>query len=711
MKPLTVLTSNPEASAGHDHVMDTQCPFCSVQCKMQVVEHFGEERNTFTVLPKANAASEGRLCIKGMNAYQHALSSDRLTYPMAKVDGAFVRISWEEAYKLIQTNFTKVGKQFGNDAIGVYGGGSLTNESAYLLGKFARVALRTKYIDYNGRFCMSAAASAGIKAFGIDRGLTNQLSEIPSAKCIILAGTNIAECQPTLMPYFTRAKENGSYIIAIDPRNTGTTEMADLHLKVKPGMDAALVNGMLKVLMEEGYVDESFTEDRTNGFKELKEHLAAVDLNEIAEITGVPLAQIRQAAEAFGKAATGMVFTARGVEQQTDGHMAVRNFLNMVLITGKIGKEGCGYGAITGQANGQGGREHGQKADQLPGYRLIENPADRSYIAEVWGIQPEDLPGKGVSAYEMMEKVHEEEIRALFVMGSNPIVSNPNANFVEEGLRKLQFLVVADMFLSETAKLADLILPTSSYLENEGTLTNLEGRVLLREASRAVNGEVKHDWQILCDIAHSLGRESYFSFTSSEQIFEELRIATRGGVADYYGITYDRLRRDEGVYWPCPSLDHPGEKRLFETKFAHPGGKAELIAVDNHFPDEQVSGEFPLYLTTGRVLSHYLTGVQTRRSHTLAARSFESFMEIHPKTAQKYRIEDDSLIQLESKRGSIVVRSKLTREIREDTVFVPMHWGDIQNVNKITNQALDPTCRMPGFKVCAVNAKPLVQSL
>lgn len=713
MKPLTVLTNKPnfEAIAEHDHVMDTQCPFCSVQCKMQIVEHPGEERNTYTVLPKPNAASEGRLCIKGMNAYQHALSSDRLTYPMAKVDGAFVRISWEEAYQLIQSNFTKVGKQFGNDAIGVYGGGSLTNESAYLLGKFARVALRTKYIDYNGRFCMSAAASAGIKAFGIDRGLTNQLSEISSAKCIILAGTNIAECQPTLMPYFTRAKENGSYIIAIDPRNTGTTELADLHLKVKPGMDAALVNGMLKVLMDEGYVDESFTQDRTNGFNELKEHLAAVDLNEISEITGVSLAQIRQAAEAFGKAATGMVFTARGVEQQTDGHMAVRNFLNMVLITGKIGKEGCGYGAITGQANGQGGREHGQKADQLPGYRLIENPADRSYIAEVWGIQPEELPGKGVSAYEMMEKVHEEEIRALFVMGSNPIVSNPNANFVEEGLRKLQFLVVADMFLSETAKLADLILPTSSYLENEGTLTNLEGRVLLREASRAVSGEVKHDWEILCGIAHILGKESYFSFTSSEQIFEELRIATRGGVADYYGITYDRLRREEGVYWPCPSLEHPGEKRLFETKFAHPGGKAELIAVDNHFPDEQVSDEFPLYLTTGRVLSHYLTGVQTRRSHTLAARSFESFMEIHPKTAQKYRIEEDSLIRLESKRGSIVVRSKLTSEIREDTVFVPMHWGDIQNVNKITNQALDPTCRMPGFKVCAVNARPLVESM
>ncbi|MFC5649188.1 molybdopterin oxidoreductase family protein [Paenibacillus solisilvae] len=689
--------------------MDTQCPFCSVQCKMQIIEHPGQLRSTYTVQPKPNAASEGRLCIKGMNAYQHALSSSRLTYPMARIGGKLERVSWEEAYRLIKTNVTALQQQYGRDSIGVYGGGSLTNESAYLLGKFARVALRSKYIDYNGRFCMSAAASAVNKAFGIDRGLTNQLSEIPLAKCIILAGTNIAECQPTLMPYFDRAKENGAVIIAIDPRNTGTTEKADLHLKVKPGMDAALVNGMLKVLIEEGYANESFIDSRTKGYQDLKQHISELSLDHLAEITGVPAAQIRQAAELFGKAATGMVFTARGVEQQTDGYMAVRNFLNMVLVTGKIGREGCGYGAITGQGNGQGGREHGQKADQLPGYRSIENPADRAYIAGVWGVHVDDLPGKGVSAYEMMEKIHAEEIRALLVMGSNPVVSNPNANFVEEGLRKLQFLVVADMFLSETALIADLVLPTSSYLENGGTLTNLEGRVLLREESRAALGESKHDWEILCGIASQLGAEAYFPYSTAESIFEELRVASRGGIADYYGITYDRLRKEEGVYWPCPSVDHSGEKRLFEQRFAHPDGRAELISVDNHFPAEQVSAEFPLYLTTGRVLSHYLTGVQTRRSATLAARSFESFMEIHPKTAKKYRIEDAALVRLESKRGSIVVRSRHTTQIREDTVFVPMHWGDIQNVNKITNQALDPTCRMPGFKVCAVQVQSLVK--
>lgn len=689
-------------------VFDTQCPFCSVQCKMTVTEQKVDKKPaTYTVVPKPNAASEGRLCIKGMNAYQHALTAERILYPMARLDGELVRISWEEAYRLIQNKVTELRNRYSYDSFGVYGGGSLTNESAYLLGKFARVALQTKYIDYNGRFCMSAAASAGNKAFGMDRGLTNPLSDIPLAKCIILAGTNIAECQPTLMPYFTRAKENGAFIIVIDPRETGTTAIADLHLKVKPGMDAALANGLQKVLLEEDLLDREFVSDRTSGYADLKAHLQQLNLDEIAELTGVSAEDIRKAAIAYGKASTGMVFTARGVEQQTDGYMAVRSFLNLVLMTGKIGKPGSGYGAVTGQGNGQGGREHGQKADQLPGYRLIENPEDRAYVAEVWGIDPRELPGKGVSAYEMMEKVHQQEIRALFVMGSNPLVSNPNANFVEEGLKKLDYLIVADMFLSETARLADLILPVSAYIENEGTLTNMEGRVLLREANRQVPGEVKHDWEILCDIAGKLGKAEYFGFDSAESIFNELRLASRGGIADYYGITYSRLRKEEGVYWPCPSLDHTSNGRLFEHSFAHSSGRAELVNVPNHLPDEPTDDQFPLTLTTGRVLTHYLTGVQTRRSHSLAARDIESYMQIHPRTARKYGIADASLIRLESRRGEIVIRSRHTREIREDTVFVPMHWGDIQNVNKLTNPTLDPTCRMPGFKTCAVKVSAM----
>jgi assimilatory nitrate reductase catalytic subunit len=677
---------------------------------MQLLEQSIVTRKKYMTIGKDNPASEGRLCIKGMNAHQHALHNERLKSPLLKVNGKFIQVSWEQALDHIKENFAEIQAKDGLNALSVYGSASITNEEAYLLGKFARVALKTKYIDYNGRLCMSAAASAASQTFGMDRGLTNSLSEIPFAKCIILAGTNIAECQPTIIPYFEKAKENGAFIIAIDPRETATTDLADLHMKVKPGKDAALANGLLKVLIEEDYIDHAFIRERVNSFEEVKEYVSSLDLEEIAQMTGVSADQIRLAAKMFGQKESGMIFTARGVEQQTDGSAAVRNFLNILLVTGKIGKPNSGYGAITGQGNGQGGREHGQKADQLPGYRSIENDEHRSYIASVWGIDKEDLPRKGVSAYEMIEKIHEGEITGMFLMCSNPIVSNPNADFVKKALKKLKFLVAVDMFVSETARLADVILPASSYLEDEGTMTNLEGRVTLREASFPSPGEVKHDWQIICDLAHVLGKGKYFSFQSAEEIFNELRVASRGGTADYYGITYDRLRKEGGILWPCPDLDHAGTKRLFEQAFAHADGKAAMALVPNSpkIRKEEPTKEFPLYLTTGRVMSHYLTGVQTRKSSSLAARNFESFMEIHPKTAKEYHIQNHTLVKIESKRGSIIVRSKWSEKIRLDTVFVPFHWADSQNINLLVSKDLDPTCKMPGFKVSAVKIAPLV---
>lgn len=701
---------NALASKESGTIIDTQCPFCSVQCKMRIttsISNSGTKRHSYTIEGLPNAASEGRLCVKGMNAHQHAISTDRILYPLVKRNGELVRASWEEALSHIHNRFQSISGEYGPDAVGVYGGGSLTNESAYLLGKFARVALGTKYVDYNGRFCMSAAASAGNKTFGIDRGLTCRLSDIPLARCIILAGTNIAECQPTLMPYFTKAKENGAIIIVIDPRVTATAAIADIHLQIKPGTDAALANGMLKVLAEEKLMDETFIANRTNGYDAIKEHLAGIDVREVAALTGIDEASIRKAAIAYGEAATGIIFTARGVEQQTDGHVAVRNFLNMVLATGKIGKPGCGYGAVTGQGNGQGGREHGQKSDQLPGYRSIEDENDRAYIAGVWGIDPAQLPRKGVSAYEMMELVHQDTIRALLVMGSNPVMSNPNANLVEEGLAKMDFLVVADMFMSETARMADVVLPVSAYMENDGTLTNLEGRVLLRESIVSLPGEARHDWMILCDLASRMGKQSYFPFQSAEQIFEELRIASRGGVADYYGITYDRLRREGGVYWPCPSPEKTDNGMLFEQVFAHPDGRAMFIPVPSRTPQETPDEQYPLTMTNGRVLSHYLTGVQTRRSPSLAARSLDNFIEIHPRTARKFHIEDGEWVEVQSRRGSFNVRSRISDRIREDTVFVPMHWGGVQNVNRATSPELDPICKMPGFKTSTVSIQPL----
>ncbi|WP_462408599.1 assimilatory nitrate reductase catalytic subunit NasC [Neobacillus sp. Marseille-QA0830] len=691
-----------------EEIYDARCPYCSVQCTMQVMEERIVSRRVFKVKPnKEDPASEGRLCIKGVNAHEHVVNGQRVLFPLIKIDGEFHRVSWGLALDYMKEKFTKLQAEYGNDVLGVYGGGSLTNEEAYLLGKFARVALKTKYIDYNGRFCMSSAATAANQAFGMDRGLTCTLSDIPNAECIILAGTNIAECQPVLMPYFLKAKKRGSYIIVIDPRETPTTKLADLHIKIKPGMDANLVTGLLKEIVEQEYVDHSFIKERTKGFTELQAYLQSIDLQEISELTDVPAAIIQLAAERFGKAETGIVFTARGVEQHASGVETVKNFINLALVTGKIGRPGCGYGAITGQANGQGGREHGQKADQLPGYRSLSNPEHRQHIAGIWGIDDIELPEKGVSAYEMMEKIAAEEIKGLFIMGSNPVVSNPNAIFVEKALKELDFLVVADMYVSETARLADVILPTTSYLEDTGTLTNLEGRVVLREGNRRKPGETKHDWEILCDLAGALGKGEYFPFSSAEEIFEELRAASKGGMADYYGITYQRLQEEQGVLWPCPEPGHPGTGRLFERTFAHEDGKAVISAVARQEPREPVSHEFPLYLTTGRIMHHYLSGVQTRKSPKLNGLYSEPVLVVHPNTAQTYQLEDGALVKIRSKRGSAVMRASITTSIREDTLFTSFHWSDLQSINRVTNPALDPHSKMPEFKVCAVNISPL----
>lgn len=742
----------------------TQCPFCSVQCKIGITElavpdqvgpialasgvaatpvkserlanvkeslHlegpiFGQV-SVYQAEGVFNRASEGRACVKGLHAHQHSQSRERVLHPLMRKNGSLVQVGWEEALAEVARRLDETRSQYGNDAIGVYGGGSLTNETAYLLGKFARLALGTRYIDYNGRFCMSAAASAGVKSFGLDRGLTFRLEDIAFAECIILAGTNVAECQPTLMPYFNRAKENGAKIIVIDPRVTQTASAAALHIQNRPGTDAALAAAMLGILLEEGLIDEDFVRTRTNGFQDLVARVEGqASVAETARHCGVEESAIREAALLLGKAKTAMIMTARGVEQQTDGHLAVREFINLLLATGNIGRKGCGYGAITGQANGQGGREHGQKADQLPGYRLIENPADRAYMASVWDVEESRLPRAGVSAYEMMEKIAEGEIRGLFIMGSNPVVSNPNALLVEEGISKLEHLIVADMFLSETARYADIVLPVTSYMENEGTLTNLEGRVLLREAGRPAPGETRHDWRILCDVAALLGEKHGFGFESAEQIFEELRVASRGGRADYYGITYDRIRREDGVYWPCPNPEEPAEEIMFHTSFAHPDGKAVFSSAPLNRPAASVKPEtgegdgpaksahalakeedYPLILTNGRILAHYLTGVQTRRSPALSAREVGNYLEIHPATAKRLRIRDKEWVEVETTAGSFSVRSRLSEKIREDTIFSSMHWGGVQNVNRATLPELDPFCKMPGFKFALARVRPV----
>jgi assimilatory nitrate reductase catalytic subunit len=694
MLPLLEIESAPAA-----HVA-THCPYCSLQCGM----HLEPGQNGWNVAARDFPTNRGGLCQKGWTAAELLTSPDRLLTPLIRDRRSEPRrpASWDDALDRVASAIESTQQRYGRDAIGVFGGGSLTNEKAYLLGKFARVALRTSQIDYNGRFCMSSAAAASIKAFGIDRGLPFPLADIAETSAILLVGSNVAETMPPVMQYFYEQQSRGGSLIVVDPRATPTANAATLHLQITPGTDAALANGLLHIAMNEGYIDEQFTAERTQGFESVRRMASAYWPARVERITGISEHQLHRAAHLLGTARTAMILTARGPEQQSHGVDNVLAFINLALALGKAGKPLCGYGCLTGQGNGQGGREHGQKADQLPGYRRLDNPEHRAHIARVWGIAEQDLPQPGRSAYEMLDNMGANDgIRALLVFGSNLAVSAPRAAHVESRLDALDFLVVSDFFLSETAEHADVVLPVAQWAEEEGTVTNLEGRVILRQRAMHPPIGVRTDTEILAALAGRLGWGGSFP-DQPAVIFEELRRASAGGVADYSGITYERIIRDEGVFWPCPNEDHPGTPRLFLDRFGHADGRARFHPVEFRPPAEEPDREFPLYLTTGRIMAQYQSGTQTRRIPALIQAAPRAFVQIHPSMARTYGIEDGEEVRLTTRRGTALAAAQLTASIRMDTVFLPFHFNGTGRANLLTNPALDPVSKMPEFKVCAV---------
>ncbi|HXE62266.1 MAG TPA: molybdopterin oxidoreductase family protein, partial [Bryobacteraceae bacterium] len=670
----------------------THCPYCSLQCGMHLES---DENAVWKVTERNFPTNRGGLCQKGWSSAELLSNPDRLLTPLVRDSRTepFRPATWDEAIERVARAIEDTQSKYGRDGVGVFGGGGLTNEKAYLLGKFARVALRTSQIDYNGRFCMASAAAASIRAFGIDRGLPFPLADLARAEAILLVGSNLAETMPPVMQYFQAQKNNGGSLIVVDPRSTPTTAAAALHLQITPGTDAALANGLLHLAIREGMVDEKFIAERTNDFDLVKRAVSSYWPDRVERITGIPEHQLRRAAGMLGRAKTAMILTARGPEQQSRGVNNVLAFINLALALGKVGKPHCGYGCLTGQGNGQGGREHGQKADQLPGYRKLDNPAHRAYIAEVWGVPESDLPLPGRSAYEMFDAMGTADgIRALLVFGSNIAVSAPRARHIMERLDALDFLVVSDFFLSETAARADVVLPAAQWAEEAGTMTNLEGRVILRQRAMLPPASVRTDLEIISGLAARLGHEDKFP-AQPEDVFEELRRATCGGPADYAGITWDRIRRSDGIFWPCPNESHPGTPRLFLDRFATEDGRARFHAIAFQPAAEQPDDEYPLYLTTGRVMAQYQSGTQTRRVAGLKASAPEAFVQIHPSMAQTYGITGGDDVTLTTRRGSAVVKAQLTPSIRLDTVFVPFHYAGQGSANLLTNPALDPVSR------------------
>ncbi|MFF0071945.1 molybdopterin oxidoreductase family protein [Streptomyces sp. NPDC005494] len=681
----------------------THCPYCALQCgmKLRPVTDGGVaevvERTEFPV-------NRGALCGKGRTAPAVLAAGVRLTGPLVRdTHGELVPAGWDEALERIADGLRGTRAEHGADAVGVFGGGGLTNEKAYALGKFARVVLGTSQIDYNGRFCMSSAAAAHQRAFGLDRGLPFPLEDIPRTGCVILVGSNLAETMPPALRYLTELRENGGRLIVIDPRRTRTAEQADLHLAPRPGTDLALALGMLHLVVADGRVDEEFVATRTSGWDEARAGAMAHWPELVERLTGVPVPQLREAVEMFCGAETGMVLTARGPEQQAKGTDTVGAWINFCLATGRAGRPLSGYGCLTGQGNGQGGREHGQKADQLPGYRKLTDPAARRHVAGVWGVDPDSLPGPGRSAYELLDALG-RDVRSLLVMGSNPVVSAPHAGHVEERLRSLDFLAVADVVLSETAALADVVLPVTQWAEETGTTTNLEGRVLLRQRAVMPPEGVRSDLEVLNALAALLGHGKGFPAVP-EEVFDELRRASAGGAADYAGITYARIAAEDGVFWPCPDEGHAGTPRLFLERFATDDGRARFVPVTHRPAAEETDAEFPVVLTTGRVVSQYQSGAQTRRVAELNAAAPGPFVELHPRLAERIGVAEGETVAVTSRRGRAVAPARITSAIRQDTVFMPFHWPGEGRANSLTNPALDPVSRMPEFKVCAVRVE------
>jgi len=688
-----------ESHSEDEKLVKTHCCFCGQQCGIQLKVR--DNRVTGFEPWEDFPYNRGMLCPKGVKRYLQGSHPDRLLTPLMRADAGFRPATWDEALGFTARGLRELQEKYGPDSVAVYGGASLTTEKAYLLGKFARVALRTRHIDYNGRLCMVSAGTAYKGALGVDRA-PNPWSDIPKAEVVMVIGANIGECAPITTDYIWRARDNGAKLIVADPRFTPIARNADLYLPVRPGTDLALLMAMLHVIIREDMTDRQFIEAHTTGFEKTEESVAPWTPRRAAEVSGVAPEAIEKAAYLVGESRRVMFMHARGLEHQSKGVENCEAVVAIALATGNIGREGAGPVMVTGQGNGQGGREHGQKCDQLPGQRSLTDPAARAHVAAVWGISPDELPQPGYSAVEIMNAIHAGEIRGLLSICFNPLVSLPEAAFTREALEKLEFFGVIDFFLSETAAHADVVLAGSLQEEEEGVTASVEGRVIHIQKAVDPPGDARRDSEIICELARRLGRGQFFPFHEPREIFEELRLASRGGLADYYGITYEKIDQQKGVFWPCPALEHPGTPRLFEGgRFFHPDGKAHFMSLAWRESGDPVDADFPIYLTTGRVVSQYLSGTQTRRIGALVDQYPEPMLELHPRLATQYGIANGDWVKITSRRSEMTLQAMVVRTIRPDTVFIPYHWPDRRSANRLTHRTLDPRSKIPEFKVSA----------
>ncbi|MFB7250738.1 molybdopterin oxidoreductase family protein [Microbacterium sp. NPDC056234] len=690
----------------------THCPYCALQCAMTLTPRGADAAASdpsMTVSGREFPTNRGGLCKKGWTSSTLLDSPDRLTQPLVRGDdGALTEASWADALDLIAGRIVRLQTASGRDCIGVFGGGGLTNEKAYQLGKFARIALRTSRIDYNGRFCMSSAAAAANRAFGIDRGLPFPLTDLDEARTVLMLGSNVADTMPPFLSHLAAVRDAGGLIV-VDPRRSSTARLTDdgqgLHLAPAPGTDLELLLGLTHIVISERLHDAAAVERWTQGFDALRRSVAAWWPARVQQITGVPVETLRRVARRLASGANTFILTGRGVEQHANGTDTATAAINLAVILGLPTRAGSGYGTLTGQGNGQGGREHGQKCDQLPGYRKITDPDARAHVAAVWGVDPATIPGPGLPAVQLLESIGEDHgIRALLVHGSNPVISAPDAGAVRDRLGELDLLVVCDFFLSETAAMADVVLPVTQWAEEEGTMTNLEGRVIRRRQALPAPEGVRSELWILSELARRLDAPGRFDLDPA-LVFDELALASAGGIADYSGLSHAMLDADIDAFWPYP-VGSSGTPRPLLAGYQHPDGRARIVPVAvRPLPEGPAAGD-ELTLITGRLLEHYQSGAQTRRVAELVAARPALEATLHPATAADRGMYDGDTIVLTNARGAVTAQVVTDSGIRPDTVFLPFHYPGEHSANLLTVAATDPISAMPEFKRSVVRVRP-----
>jgi formate dehydrogenase alpha subunit len=645
------------------------------------------------VLPHQEGPGEGKLCIKGWSAHEFIHHPDRLTTPLIREGQGFREATWDEALDRVSEELGKAKARHGSDSLGFLSSAKTTNEENYLMQKLARAVIGTNNVDHCARLCHASTVTGLVSSFG-SGAMTNSQEDIEEADVIFVIGSNTSEQHPLIARRMIKAAKKGTRIIVADPREIGLTAHAVLHLKHRPGSDVALLNAMMNVILEEGLQDEGFIESRTEGYEEFKKTIGKYSPKLVEPITGVPARDIREAARLFGKAGKASIFFSMGITQHTTGVDNVVSTANLAILTGNVGQPGTGVNPLRGQNNVQGACDMGGLPSYLPGYVRVEDDQRKERIAEAWGCT---LPGmKGLTLMEMINECG-DSIRAMFIMGENPMLSDPDTNHVREQLSKLDFLVVSELFMSETAKLADVVLPAASFAEKDGTFTATDRRIqMIRKAVDPVGGS-RPDWVIISDISRRLGFQ--MNYGSPSDIMDE--IASLGGI--YGGVNHERLE-NEDLRWPCPHKEHPGTRILHQGKFSRGLGKFQTIEYKP--PAEEPDEEYPFILTTGRLLFHWHTGTMTRRSETLTEQVNEAIMEINPADARTVGIADGDTVKVTSRRGEISLKAWVTDSIKEGVVFIPFHFAEAA-ANVLTNPAYDPLAKIPELKVCAVRVDRL----